>query len=288
MLIASSMFRLEFADAPLIVRAHQKDAYFESELVVRMQEALVPLVGQQFVYAHPEEIRTAAKTLYLVLTTLRRVRTLGEEYVDLVYVSRDGSRIPGAAPRWGLVAGYSLVPYVLRRVLRSRGMDSDWVGTMASLHTALFYFTAKYYQASKRVLGLRYAFGHTVDKSQLQNGNYELLGGLIVAQLATRALAAVAKRRSGAKTDALAVALDRVYGVEAPSSEIDLLDPAQLPYIPEQSRTCMLCLSYMTLPACAPCGHAFCWRCIGDWAREHSECPLCRQWLDESHLLALR
>ena len=69
---------------------------------------------------------------------------------------------------------------------------------------------------------------------------------------------------------------------------IDLSDEKQLPYLPEASRSCMLCLSPMVNPSAANCGHLFCWDCIVDWIREHPECPLCRQQCLEQHLLPLK
>mmetsp|Transcript_46893 Transcript_46893/g.120933 ORF Transcript_46893/g.120933 Transcript_46893/m.120933 type:complete len:281 (-) Transcript_46893:1582-2424(-) len=37
---------------------------------------------------------------------------------------------------------------------------------------------------------------------------------------------------------------------------------------PGQSRECPLCLHSLSRPACAPCGHTFCWRCISAWVAD--------------------
>ncbi|RMZ73892.1 C3HC4 zinc-binding integral peroxisomal membrane [Pyrenophora seminiperda CCB06] len=54
------------------------------------------------------------------------------------------------------------------------------------------------------------------------------------------------------------------------------------------NRKCTLCLEEMKDPSVTTCGHVFCWTCIGDWAREKPECPLCRQTCLVQHVLPLR
>ena len=75
-----------FAAAPDIIRAHQKDAYFQGVLTNQLTDLHRRLRGARSAHAWAAEARTAADLLYLCLTTLPGNRTLGEEYCDLVQV----------------------------------------------------------------------------------------------------------------------------------------------------------------------------------------------------------
>jgi peroxin-10 len=68
----------------------------------------------------------------------------------------------------------------------------------------------------------------------------------------------------------------------------ELNDEETMGWIGEANRKCTLCLDEMKDPSVTTCGHVFCWTCIGDWAREKPECPLCRQSCLVQHVLPLR
>lgn len=129
-----------------------------------------------------------------------------------------------------------------------------------------FYLTGSYYQLSKRFFGLRYAFGHKVNKQEeVSNGGYELLGGIIFAQIFFKSIGKINDfLTSSNKNEESEKSIDLsgsqiLTKVPEPKDDqnIDLSNPKNLQYIPENSRKCMLCLSYMINPSCAPCGHIF-------------------------------
>lgn len=254
-------------------------------------------------------------------------RTLGEEYVDLVYVNRLGKRFPRLYSRVLFTASFAILPYIVTRIVRKIKSKSDtskdWVtkvltsypnllDTIMNVHIALFYFQGLFYSISKRIFGLRYVFGHNKDAQQLQKtGNYTLLGSVMLLQFFVKFLLWVKsetdersktpeekqnlqKQAESNETFYKLEQLEKLHEqLEADETlnqrvQIDLSDASQLPYLPETSRSCMLCLSPMVDPSAANCGHMFCWECIVDWVREHPECPLCRQLCLEQNLLPLR
>ncbi|EGO52537.1 hypothetical protein NEUTE1DRAFT_72255 [Neurospora tetrasperma FGSC 2508] len=130
-----------FAAAPDIIRAHQKDAYFQGVLTNQLTDLHRRVRGARSAHSWATETRTAADLLYLCLTTLLGNRTLGEEYCDLVQVEEPstggngripdtqspiepsseagGPRLPSLQRRAGYIVSSVLVPYLFSRLLPS-------------------------------------------------------------------------------------------------------------------------------------------------------------------------
>lgn len=292
-----------------------------------IQDVIKIFKGQRFINTHPDEIAVFGKSLYYLVTTVLGARTLGEEYVDILYVTRLGKRFPRLPNRLLFTLAFIVVPYFVTRIARKMkvksGEASTWLektftsypsllDTIMNVHIALFYFQGLFYSISKRVFGLRYAFGHNKDPQKLQRtGNYSVLGGIMLLQFAVKMLISLnqysksqeAQARDQQESPENAAAsgviskleqleeLQKLIEADTAVSDrvrVDLSDSKQLPYLPETSRSCMLCLSPMVDPSAANCGHLFCWECIVDWVRENPECPLCRQICLEQNLLPLR
>ncbi|KZL85153.1 pex2 pex12 amino terminal region [Colletotrichum incanum] len=233
-----------YASAPDIIRAHQKDAYYKGHLSNTLTSLHRLLLGARSAHASTPLHRLLADTLYLGLTTLPGNRTLGEEYCDLVqlHVGTDpesddpSGALPTLPRRASYIATSVLLPYLLGRLLPSvrarlrssleRTLSTTKPNTSsarkilaeyllanlpsltsaAPLHAAtlaVFYFTGTYYELAKRVLGLRYVFTRRVPDTPDRAG-YEVLGVLLVAQLAVQSYLHIRSTISDLSTQASA------------------------------------------------------------------------------------
>lgn len=110
-------FAYPWAAAPDIIRSHQKDAYFQSVLLGRLEAVVRSLHGARAAHTWNAEARTFTELLYLGLTTLIGNRTLGEEYTDIVQVEDNTHRLPSIFRRSGYILSSVLLPYLLSRFL---------------------------------------------------------------------------------------------------------------------------------------------------------------------------
>lgn len=120
-----------YAFAPDIIRAHQKDAYFQGLLTNQLTDLHRCLLGARSAHAWSTESRTLADLIYLSLTTLLGNRTLGEEYCGLVQVEaplpsssssadpnhHEGRQLPSIQRRAAYIAGSILLPYGFAKLL---------------------------------------------------------------------------------------------------------------------------------------------------------------------------
>ncbi|KAG0659183.1 peroxisome biogenesis factor 10 [Monosporozyma unispora] len=310
--------RFTFADAASIVQSYQKDSQIETIIIQKLTAILQGLKGQLFVNLYPQQIASVAKFVYLLLTTFQNERTLGQEYVDLMYVNKDGRRLTKRGQRLGYILSVCFGPYLVTRLIRklkvivSKEEGADGVGENdneedigncsslkslidlgMNLHLMLFYFEGTYSDIWKRIFGLRYMVTHKVgdQEKKFREGNantYKTLGYVLMLQTLTQGIPLITRQVSyllnqGSKSgdeDFSSAQLGKVI-TKIPErsqvSHITLEDPTVLPFIPSESRSCTLCLSPMTDPSCAPCGHTYCWDCLQNWCNERPECPLCRQ-----------
>jgi len=213
-------YNYPFAAAPDIIRAHQKDSYFEGVLLNHLSNLLRRLYGARFLHTYTTEARTFSELLYLGLTTFIGNRTLGEEYCDIIQIEDDTLKLPTIDRRAGYILTSILLPYSLTRILpgfrsRIRGkLEANLkrmvknkqqnsrsfriqsyllthLSTITSpspihaLTLTIFYFSGAYYQLSKRIWGLRYIFTKKIAPSEARVG-YEVLGVLLVLQMSVQ------------------------------------------------------------------------------------------------------
>ena len=110
-------FAYPFAAAPDIIRSHQKDVYFQTVLLTRLEAVIRSLYGARTAHSWTVEARTLTELLYHGLTTFVGNRTLGEEYTDIVQVEDNTHRLPSIMRRSGYILASVLLPYALSRFL---------------------------------------------------------------------------------------------------------------------------------------------------------------------------
>lgn len=110
-------FTYPWAAAPDIIRSHQKDVYFQSVLLSRLESVIRSLYGARTAHNWNAEARTFTELLYLGLTTFVGNRTLGEEYTDIVQVDDATHALPSLVKRAGYILSSVLLPYLLSRFL---------------------------------------------------------------------------------------------------------------------------------------------------------------------------
>jgi peroxin-10 len=229
-----------FAPAPDILRTHQKDAYITGTISTQASTIIRSLLGARFAHRHSAATAHLTELLYLCLTTLLGNRTLGEEYCDVVQVQDDTLQLAGLVRRIGYISSVVFAPWflsrslpALRRKLRAKleqsiqkahkkstsipttslriqeyllqHLDSlTSLNPIYALSLATFYFTGAYYHISKRLFGLRYIFTRQI-KPDEQRVGYEVLGVLLVLQMAVQAVLHIRETWAEGQSSAAAI-----------------------------------------------------------------------------------
>ncbi|KAI7894364.1 Pex12 amino terminal region-domain-containing protein [Mucor mucedo] len=211
-----------FGAQPDIIRANQKDVYYQLVLQEQMTRVAQQFLGARRQHQWQKEINTLSNFCYYGLTTLLGTQTLGEEYCDLVQINQYTHTFPGMLRRCMLVFVQTVLPYVYTRGISQLKRNSPqhitlenkqglkhsvqqfikthihaiqefFVKNVRPVHLAIFYFFGAYYNFSKRFTGIRYIFTRQLGPNE-QRAGYEILGILITLQLLIQGGLTIRKR----------------------------------------------------------------------------------------------
>ncbi|KAI1314650.1 peroxisome biogenesis factor 10 [Mortierella claussenii] len=100
------------ASQPDIIRANQKDSYYQQILKDQVKDAVQEIFGNRVQHMYQTEVGVISDLCYYSLTTLLGTQTLGEEYCDIMQINSSSGTFPSLARRSVLVFWHVLVPYI--------------------------------------------------------------------------------------------------------------------------------------------------------------------------------
>ena len=294
-----------------ILRAAEKDESYLSSLQQSLTSLCLEVFGPEVWLRAGWLCEPLTRLLYLSVTTLSDIQTLGEEYTGLVQLNRRG-RLPSKYRRFLMILLQTLGPHLLKYLIRnvenivrnnqniraeakktlltSLSYGETVLEYLSRINVCLFYLNGTFYHLAKRLTGIRYVNfteagtdqgGEEAEAEDQTRTSFRLMGSLASVQLVLSLLYGVYKARRLFLTDSPA----------APAvSEVTSQSDSAGGYVKPEER-CSLCLDRLGsrgVTTATPCGHLYCWSCILDSLARQPDCPLCRQVLQPSRIIPCR
>ncbi|KAF8292217.1 putative peroxisome assembly protein [Trypanosoma cruzi] len=268
------------ATAPYILRSLYKDEHIIDNHVTRPLTGLVTaLFGAHWTNRYDSHLSNLAKGLYVALSLLRG-QTLGEEFCDLLPVTRGiPTRMMGITRKLLLALLLALEPVALFQFavrVFPAVPPHDVIANVRKFTLMLLFLFETYGTLVHRLLGVRHLSLLPSQKLQNDDGapyTYFGLGILVLLELIVRLWRYMERRR-------LALQQGSHYDVPKDEESQEHEDSDADDNQNAAAGKCMLCLSNRKQPTATSCGHIFCWRCLLDWIKSNSHgaiCPFCRR-----------
>ncbi|CAI2188339.1 9531_t:CDS:2 [Funneliformis geosporum] len=86
-----------YAAQPDIIRANQKDVYYQRVLEEQVINVFRTFFGTRILHQYQKEVNVISDLFYFGLTTLLGTQTLGEEYCDIMQTSESTKQFPSSS-----------------------------------------------------------------------------------------------------------------------------------------------------------------------------------------------
>ncbi|KAF9435097.1 peroxisome biogenesis factor 10 [Entomortierella beljakovae] len=103
---------LPSASQPDIIRANQKDSYYQQILQGQVKDVVRDIFGSRTQHQYQTEVDIFSDLCYYSLTTLLGTQTLGEEYCDIMQINGSSGTFPSLPRRSALIFWHVLIPYI--------------------------------------------------------------------------------------------------------------------------------------------------------------------------------
>lgn len=250
----------------LLSIATKDEQYFQSYIKDDLQELAQRILGTRKWIRFRSAITVLSRFGYFASTTLSNITTPGEEFCEAKTSTKGFWR-------------HLLMVFFNNELQPPSEISKSYAKLLNDVHQITFFLFSDFYELSKRITNFTYSSSEPSSQSKRLTYLYRFLGCLSLIKL----IIDVMKHPQIFDLDKVSASTTSNGDVIAQKSSSSREEvPAK-----NTSIICHLCSSDREEPTSTLCGHIFCWKCIHNWLKERSECPICRTPTEPSRLIHL-